>query len=153
MEHRNQTLQSLGIRKVKEVLRNLAPPTLVKESLLREEGTLTQSGALRVTTGQYTGRSPKDKFVVDDPEVSDQIWWGQANRPMKPEAFSRLYEKVTDYLQDRSLLSSTVLPGLTRSINYPFEWSTSGLGTICLLISSSSVPPLKNWLVIGPNSL
>ena len=103
MEHRDQTLQSLGIRKVKEVLRNLAPPTLVKESLLREEGTLTQSGALRVTTGQYTGRSPKDKFVVDDPEVSDQIWWGQANRPMKPEAFSRLYEKVTDYLQDRSL--------------------------------------------------
>ena len=103
MKNRDLDLQSLGLSTAKGTSRDLAPPLLIGESLRREEGVLTRSGALRVTTGKYTGRSPNDKFVVDDPEVSDQIFWGPVNTPMKPEAFSRLHDEVTAYLQNRSL--------------------------------------------------
>lgn len=96
-------LKETGIRNLKAVFRNLTPPLLVEESLRREEGILTRSGALRVTTGKYTGRSPNDKFVVEDPGFADRIWWGPVNRPIQPDVFERLREKVAAYLQNRPL--------------------------------------------------
>ncbi len=97
------SLSAIGLENVSEVHRNLSPVRLIEHALKSGEGVLADSGALRVTTGKNTGRSPKDKFVVDDPEFSDQIWWGDVNRPIKPEAFERLYQKVVTHLQDRPL--------------------------------------------------
>ena len=97
------SLSAIGLENVAEAHRNLSPVRLIEHTLRNGEGVLADSGALRVTTGKNTGRSPNDKFVVDDPEFSDQIWWGDVNRPIKPEAFERLYEKVVAHLQDRPL--------------------------------------------------
>lgn len=99
----NLSLSAIGLESVAEVHRNLSPVRLIEHALKSGEGVLAESGALRVTTGKNTGRSPNDKFVVDDPEVSDQIWWGDVNRPIQPEAFERLYQKVIAHLQDRPL--------------------------------------------------
>ena len=99
----NPSLSAIGLENVAEVYRNLSPVHLIEHTLRNGEGVLAESGALRVTTGSNTGRSPNDKFVVDDPEVSDQIWWGDVNRPIKPDAFERLYQKVVAHLQSRPL--------------------------------------------------
>ncbi|MBI4444560.1 MAG: phosphoenolpyruvate carboxykinase (ATP) [Acidobacteria bacterium] len=86
-----------------DALCNLAPARLVEESLERGEGILTESGALRVTTGKYTGRSPNDKFIVEEPGFSERIWWGPTNRPFPADRFDRLYKKMAQYLRDRHL--------------------------------------------------
>ncbi|MGI6604454.1 MAG: phosphoenolpyruvate carboxykinase (ATP) [bacterium] len=100
-EMRHQ-LQQHGITYPGNVQRNLSPAQLVEIAVRRGEGELTASGALRVATGKYTGRSPNDKFVVDNPTVHDKIWWGN-NVPFAPEKFERLYQRLLAYLQQRDL--------------------------------------------------
>ncbi|MCX7780636.1 MAG: phosphoenolpyruvate carboxykinase (ATP) [Negativicutes bacterium] len=85
-----------------KVYYNLSVPELVESSLARGEGILTDSGALRVTTGKYTGRSPNDKFVVDVPAVHDKIAWG-SNKPYEESKFERLYQRMLAYAQNREL--------------------------------------------------
>jgi phosphoenolpyruvate carboxykinase (ATP) len=77
---------------------NLPVPVLVEKSLTRKEGILTSTGALRATTGKYTGRSPEDKFIVEDASVKKSIDWGKVNKPFSPENFDKLYKKVLQYL-------------------------------------------------------
>ena len=103
MKTTNIGLAKVGINNSGPLYRNLSPPELIERSLHGNEATLAQSGALRVTTGQRTGRSPNDKFVVDDLEVSKEIWWGASNRPFTSDAFERLRLKMTAYLQNRPL--------------------------------------------------
>lgn len=86
-----------------QVHRNLAPAELVERALLAHEGTLSDTGALVVDTAPRTGRSAKDKFIVDAPDVHDEIAWGAVNRPVSQQAFDELYARVADYLADREL--------------------------------------------------
>ena len=83
--------------------RNLPVEQLIRIALERGEGMLSSTGALAVRTGQYTGRSPKDKYIVDEPSIAPHIDWGAVNRPMEPERFDRLYRKALDYMRDREL--------------------------------------------------
>ncbi|MCZ6879481.1 MAG: phosphoenolpyruvate carboxykinase (ATP) [Acidobacteria bacterium] len=99
----DKSLSAIGIENAAEVYRNLSPSDLIKRSLESGEGVLADSGALRVTTGKNTGRSPNDKFIVDEPEISDQIWWGKINRPFKPEDFERLHQKAVSHVRNRPL--------------------------------------------------
>lgn len=85
-----------------KVYRNLTVAELVEQALLRGEGVLADSGALRVTTGKYTGRSPNDKFVVDTPNVHADIAWG-SNRAFSEEKFNSLYNRMLAYAQSREL--------------------------------------------------
>ncbi|GLY10332.1 phosphoenolpyruvate carboxykinase [ATP] [Bacillus badius] len=79
-------------------------PLLVEKVLNRKEGVLTASGAVRAETGKYTGRSPKDKFIVEEPSVKDKIDWGTVNEPISAEVFDQLYTKVINYLKEREEL-------------------------------------------------
>lgn len=83
---------------------NLSVPHLVEKILERKEGVLTSSGAVRATTGTYTGRSPKDKFIVEEASTKDKIDWGAVNQPISEAAFDRLYAKVLGYLKERDEL-------------------------------------------------
>ncbi|MFD2639694.1 phosphoenolpyruvate carboxykinase (ATP) [Piscibacillus salipiscarius] len=80
---------------------NLPIASLVERILSREEGLLTSTGAVRATTGKYTGRSPKDKFIVEDEETKDQVDWGSVNQPISEDIFLNLFNKVTDYLSEQ----------------------------------------------------
>ena len=82
---------------------NLSPSQLVEEAILRKEALLTAGGALRVTTGRFTGRSPKDKYVVQDKEALTLVNWGDVNQPMSTEAFEGLYARLQEYLTGREL--------------------------------------------------
>ncbi|HNY11346.1 MAG TPA: phosphoenolpyruvate carboxykinase (ATP) [Candidatus Wallbacteria bacterium] len=96
-------LESLGIYNATNVYRNLSVSELIEISLVRQEGKLASNGALVVNTGERTGRSPNDKFIVDTPDIHDKIWWGPVNKPMKPELFEHLYTLATTYLQNRDI--------------------------------------------------
>ncbi|MTH54463.1 phosphoenolpyruvate carboxykinase (ATP) [Bacillus mangrovi] len=81
------------------VYQNLSVPQLVEKILSRNEAVLTSTGAIRATTGAYTGRSPKDKFIVQEESVNSKIEWGPINQPISSEIFDRLYHKVLSYLK------------------------------------------------------
>ena len=87
-----------GLNPGGEVHRNLAPAELVERAVLAGEGRLSDTGALVVDTAPRTGRSAKDKFIVDAPDVHDEIAWGAVNRPVSQQAFDALYARVADYL-------------------------------------------------------
>ena len=96
-------IETLGIINPSAVYRNLTPAQLTEHALRRGEGTLSNTGALVVKTGKYTGRSANDKFIVDSAGVHDEIAWGKVNRPISQERFDALYEKVIAYLQQREI--------------------------------------------------
>ena len=86
-----------------KIYRNLSPALLVEHALEKGEGVLASTGAIQVSTGKHTGRSPNDKFLSEDPDLLEKIWWGEANRPIKPEAFERLLAKVISHLNGKEL--------------------------------------------------
>ncbi len=83
--------------------RNLTPSQLVEAALRRNEGELSENGALVVKTGKYTGRAANDKFIVDVPSVHDDINWGSVNRPISQETFDMLFERGLEYLRDKEV--------------------------------------------------
>jgi len=103
LKAKEATVASLGIRNVADAYWNLTPAELVEETIIRGEGVLTDTGALAVDTGKFTGRSPKDKFIVCDSTTEKSVWWGDINIKFDPEKFERLYDRVTAYLQDKTI--------------------------------------------------
>ncbi|WP_284645840.1 phosphoenolpyruvate carboxykinase (ATP) [Paenibacillus silviterrae] len=91
-------IRSMDVREPRRIHRNLSTAQLVEAALHRMEGVLTSNGALRVLTGKYTGRSPKDKYIVQENLVTDSIDWGTVNRPISPEHFQALYLRAMDYM-------------------------------------------------------
>lgn len=85
----------------RQLQKNLSVPELVERILDRDEGQLTSTGAVTVTTGKYTGRSPKDKFIVRDAETDAKVDWSPINQPIDETTFVNLLKKVTDYLQTK----------------------------------------------------
>ena len=112
-------VESLGIIAPKAVYRNLTPAELTERAVARGEGTLSNTGALVVTTGKYTGRSPNDRFVVDTPAIHDDIDWGKVNVPITPERFDRIYDKMMAYLQGREIFIFDGFAGADESYHLP----------------------------------
>ncbi len=98
-----QYIEDLGIIGPKAIHRNLSVPALTEKAVARGEGTLSESGALVVNTGKYTGRSPNDRFVAEEASVKGEIDWGKVNVPISVEKFDAIYKKMTAYLQGREL--------------------------------------------------
>lgn len=104
-------LESIGINNTGRQYWNLTATSLVEETIRRHEGTLAENGALCVKTGEFTGRSPKDKFVVQDENSENVIWWGNVNHPISADKFQLIFEKVRAYLQDKELFCRDVYAG------------------------------------------
>lgn len=96
-------LERHGLSNLKGVYWNLPTPALYEEALKRDEGIMSHLGPLVVRTGQFTGRSPNDKFVVDEPSSHDHVWWGKVNRPYSPERFDELRRRMASYLQGKDV--------------------------------------------------
>ena len=96
-------LEKMGIINASAVYRNLTPAQLTEHALRRGEGLLSNTGALVVKTGKYTGRSANDKFIVDTPAVHDEIAWGKVNRPIEKEKYDAIRSKVIAYLQGKEI--------------------------------------------------
>ena len=96
-------LEKMGMINASAVYRNLTPAQLTEHALRRGEGLLSNTGALVVKTGKYTGRSANDKFIVDTPAVHDEIAWGKVNRPIEKEKYDAIRSKVIAYLQGKEI--------------------------------------------------
>ncbi|WP_062208718.1 phosphoenolpyruvate carboxykinase [Aureimonas sp. AU12] len=103
-------IETTGLRHLGSLRWNLGEADLVETAIRRGEGKLTAHGALLVTTGQHTGRSPRDKFVVRDAETEDRVWWDN-NKPMAPDAFERLYEDFKAHAEGRDLFVQDLVGG------------------------------------------
>lgn len=86
-------LEYLGISN-KNFIVNASPKALVNKAIKDNEGVIGLNGSLMVDTGEFSGRIPNDKFIVDNPESSDKIWWGEVNQKISPENFEHLFHKV-----------------------------------------------------------
>ena len=95
--------ESLGFENASAEFWNLAPDELVRATLERGQGKLATNGALAIDTGKFTGRSPKDRFIVKDAQTEDAVWWGAVNIPFDSDAFDRLYDKMCTYAECKEL--------------------------------------------------
>ena len=82
---------------------NLSPEELIKKTVLRGEGVEADNGALVVDTGEFKGRSPKDKFVVYDETTRDSVWWGDVNHKFDEKIFESLYKRVSAHLSKKEI--------------------------------------------------
>jgi len=96
-------LEYLGVRNAGTVYWNLSTPMLYEQITRRREGVIAHLGPLVVNTGDYTGRSPKDKFVVKESNSENEIWWGSINQPMSELDFDNLLRKMRAYIQNRDI--------------------------------------------------
>ncbi len=96
-------IENHGIHKASRVNWNLSPAELIEQTISKGQGSLADSGGLVVSTGEFTGRSPKDKFVVRDDTTAKKVWWGSVNQEFEPAAFDRLEKKITAYFEGKEL--------------------------------------------------
>lgn len=95
-------LEQYGIKKA-QIRYQLSPEELHNISIEKGQGVEASSGALAVNTGEFTGRSPQDRFIVEDNITKDKVWWGNINIPFSSDKFEKLYNKVTDYLSNKEV--------------------------------------------------
>jgi phosphoenolpyruvate carboxykinase (ATP) len=104
-------LDYLGLGDKKANYWNLIPAELYEHAIKNKEAILTNEYAIRVLTGQYTGRSPDDRYIVEKSPETDDIDWGKFNQSASPEIFDRLNHKMSEYLQDKPLYIKDVFAG------------------------------------------
>ena len=104
-----------GLKNLGTVYYNLGEAELYEEALRRGEGRLTDKGAFVAITGQHTGRSPKDKFVVRDASTADKVWWDN-NKPMDGEDFDRLLQDFIAHAEGMDLFVQDLVGGADDAV-------------------------------------
>ncbi|MBU46743.1 MAG: phosphoenolpyruvate carboxykinase (ATP) [Flavobacteriales bacterium] len=98
----NATISDLGIKNATAHW-NLKPDELANISIEKKQATLTSTGAININTGEFTGRSPMDRFIVRDAITEDSVWWGEINLSFESDKFDALHQKVLDYLSGKEI--------------------------------------------------
>ena len=114
----------MGISTEQRVYRNLTPSQLYEHALRKREGVVTSGGPFCAVTSPHTGRSPNDKFLVQEPDSTDQIWWGKVNQAIAPEKFDRLKEDVEAHLSGQELFVRDVYAGADPAYRLPIRFMT-----------------------------
>ncbi len=97
---RKMTLEQFGLSRLGAVHENLPPARLVEAAVRRREGMISETGALVAKTGKRTGRSPKDRFIIQNNLTKDTVDWGAVNKPFSTEKFDEILENATSYLEN-----------------------------------------------------
>ncbi|HEY9185178.1 MAG TPA: phosphoenolpyruvate carboxykinase (ATP) [Salegentibacter sp.] len=135
--------------------RNLSGEELQKITVEKNMGVETENGTLAVKTGKFTGRSPQDRFLVKDDYTREKVWWGKVNKPISPDNFNQLYDRVTAYLSGKEVYVHDGYVGAypeyrlnVRTIaEYP--WSAFFVKNMFLRLKDEELEDFKeDWLVI-----
>ena len=117
-----EVLSNFGITLVEDPAENqprllvdLPAAELVEHAIRRKEGRMASNGALVIETGERTGRSPNDRFIVDTPDVHDKIAWGAVNRPLSVESYEAIKAGIVDYLNERDVFVTRGMAGADRN--------------------------------------
>ncbi|WP_027380706.1 phosphoenolpyruvate carboxykinase (ATP) [Chryseobacterium daeguense] len=151
-----ESLRNIGIIPNKEVYWNLSEPQLISQTLKKGQGIITRSGALACDTGEFTGRSPKDKYIVMDDKTKDSIWWGDVNHPFSPEDFESLYDSVIAHLSDRDIYVrdayACAKPEYRLNIKVITEtaWSNLFVNNLFLRLTEKELETFQHeWLILN----
>lgn len=112
-------LSAHGIRNANTIWWNLSTPALYEHAVQRYEGMVAHLGPLVCRTGQYTGRSPKDRYIVKEPTTQDRIWWGNVNSAFDPADYEVVRARLTAYLQGRDLFVQDCYSGADAEHRVP----------------------------------
>lgn len=121
IKHSPLGLDNHGLYNLNDIYWNLPTPRLIEQAIVRREGQLSHLGPLVVRTGHHTGRSANDKFIVDEPSVSSEIWWGEINRPISEEAFDGIHQRMVNYLQNRDVYVQDCFVGADKRHRMPIR--------------------------------
>jgi len=116
-----ESLKHLGLDNLGHVYWDLPTPALYEESIRRYEAALSHLGPLVMRTGQYTGRLPKDKFLVREPSSENKIWWGKINRPLDAEKLDALKYRLCAYLQGKDIFIENCYAGADENYRVPIR--------------------------------
>ena len=114
LKSKKSDLSTLGLT-VKEAHWNLSQAQLIEEAVQNKEGHLTDTGALMCDTGVFTGRSPKDRFIVKDEKTQESVWWGDISIPLSTEKFDQLYTKMVNFLADKKVYVRDAYAGADKT--------------------------------------
>lgn len=116
-----QQLQNQGIHNINNLFYNLSTPALYEQACIRREAMIAQHGPLVVRTGQHTGRSPNDKFIVREPSSEKNIWWGKVNKPIEEKYFDIIYNHMISYMQNKDLYVQDCFVGADSDYKLPIR--------------------------------
>lgn len=124
-EHRSHYgLENHGFKRLATVYWNLSTPALYQQSIRNREAMIAHLGPLVVRTGNHTGRSPNDKFVVKEDVTGDDIWWGSVNRPFTEEDFENIYREMMAYFQNKEVYVQDCFAGADPDYRLPIRICT-----------------------------
>ncbi len=118
---RANNLNYLGLKNLKTVYWNLPTPVLYEEAVKRNEGIISKDGPIVVNTAPYTGRSPKDRFIVEEETSKDKVGWGKINKPFDETKFNALKDRVCDYLASKDLFVKECYVGADKKFRIPLR--------------------------------
>jgi len=110
-----------GISGAGKVYWNLSPAELNEHAIRNGEGSFAANGAIACTTGVHTGRSPKDKFIVQESKTKNDIWWGPVNQPISEENFDALHRRVLEHYRGRDLYVRDMFAGADEATRIPIR--------------------------------
>ena len=116
-----RTLEEHGISTSENIHWNLTTPRLYEALVRKGEALLAHGGPVVVATAPHTGRSPNDKFIIDEPGTHDDIWWGPVNNPLPPEKFVVLKERLLQHLADKEIFVQDCFAGASRRHRLPIR--------------------------------
>src|SRR5712675_187919 len=114
-------LEAVGLVNLGGVMWNPTAATLYEEFIMNGEGVIAADGPMCGETGKYTGRSPEDKFLVEEPSSKDKIAWGKVNRAFSEDKFERLLHRVQAYLQDEMVYVQDCWAGADKELRIPIR--------------------------------
>jgi phosphoenolpyruvate carboxykinase (ATP) len=120
-EGSSKTLKELGLINLGKVFWNAPTPLLYEEAIKGHEGVVSHLGPLVVRTGNHTGRSPHDRFIVKDSISADKISWGEVNKPFDPEHFEDMFRRLQAYLQGKSIFIQDCHAGADPEYRVPIR--------------------------------
>ncbi|MCL8000637.1 phosphoenolpyruvate carboxykinase (ATP), partial [Brucella sp. 21LCYQ03] len=135
-----------------EVFSELTPAELIQHAILNKEATLSASGALNIMTGTFTGRSPRDRYLVRDEVTEDTVHWNDTNQPVNPSVFEALEQQVKVYLDScKSLYTRTAniatYAKYSRRIHFATELAAQDLFISNMFLPKQEVEQQKDWTV------
>ncbi len=151
-------LENHGIINPGQVHWNPTAPALYESVTRRGEGLIAQSGALAVRTGNHTGRSPDDKFIVREPSSEEHVAWGKVNRAIEAIRFDALYERLLDYLQGHEIFVQDRIAGADPKYCLPirviteYAWHSLFAHNLFIAPSTSQLegPPAEFTVIDAP---
>ena len=144
-------LAGCGVQASRPVHANLTAPALVAEAVRRNEGRLSVDGALVVSTGAHTGRSAQDKFVVDEPSSTGEVWWGKVNQRLPADRFAVLKARVQAYLQGQELFTQDLYAGADPKHRLRVRMVTTGAWQALFARNIFIRPPVEELADFHPD--